>query len=332
MIATTVAALLTAATLQPDFSTSQPTDGAWNHAVHVATSTDGRAWVERDTPVRIRSTSPDVLVLSGKGDAGEAGIIALYTLDMLSGGNLAMSRWLAVDEGKRWFATPGVTIEGDWGGAVRNISVTQLDDGRIRIYVVIALPQKPAPRETHPTDPSPRPTPPGPPGRPRPVQPPTLPLDPAKEDTHTLSLIRSAISTDGLKFTIEEGNRHEAEGITAADVAWTGKHWLLVFSRANAIHAATSDDGLTFTDQPALTWEAATDPSILIKPDGAAKLLAATPTGIRAADIDLKTHTLRIDQGTLIPGPAGHPTAAILHSGTHILLLTRFLDGRDPRW
>jgi hypothetical protein len=228
--------------IEPGGAGLQPMDGAWNHAVHVATSADGRKWIERDAPVRVRATSPDVLVLSGKGGAGEAGLLALYTLDMASGGNLSLSRWLSNDAGNRWYATPGISIEGDWGGAVRDVSVVQLDDGRIRMYVVLP----PAPRTPgrdltppgQPPDQPPMPTPPGPPNRPKFPEPPRIPTDPVKGEAPPVSLVRSAISSDGLKFVVEEGNRFEAEGIASADVMFVGSQWVMVIGRGGNVFGA----------------------------------------------------------------------------------------------
>ncbi len=330
MMHTLVFGLLALSPLQPDLS-AQPGDGAWNHAVHMATSADGRAWSQRDVPVRVRSTSPTVVSLSGKGDAGEAGLLALYTLDLGGSHGMTLGRWLSNDAGRRWYATDGLSIEGDWGGTPNDISVVQLDDGRLRMYVVITPPPPRPVRD--PTDPGlPQlPPPPGPPGRPRPLPPPSVPDGPGPQDPPP-AIVRSAISADGLKFVIEAGNRFEHETITTVDVQHIGGQWIMLMTHGRSVIGARGDDGLAFKLESAITWEAAMEPALSITPSGEVRALAATRRGIAAGVLDTQTWTLKPDTSPLIPGPAGHPTAAFLADGTQLLLFTRFLDGRDPRW
>ena len=329
MMHTIVLGLL-AASLQPELS-AQPADGAWNHAVCMATSMDGRTWNERDVPVRVRSTSPTVVSLSGKGDAGEEGLLALYTLDLGGSHGMSLGRWVSNDAGKRWYATTGLSIDGDWGGSPRDICVVQLDDGRIRMYGVITPPPPPPVRD--PGDPgTPQlPLPPGPPGRPRPIPPPSVPEGPPREAPLT-AVVRSAISTDGLKFVIEAGDRFELANITTVDVAPVNGKWVMLLTRGREIVGARGDDGLAFTLEPAMSWEAAMEPTLCTIPAGELRVFAATQRGIVSATLDTQSWKIKPDASTLVSSPAGHPTTTFLAGGTQLLLFTRFLDGRDPRW
>lgn len=323
--------VMAAAMMQPDSASLQPGDGAWNHEVRLATLDERGAWVESDTPVRARSTSPRILSLSGKGQAGEAGLLALYTLDLRPGEGLIVSRSLSNDGGRRWYVTPGVGFEGDTGPAIDSFCVAQLEDGRLRMYLLSkGGTQSVSPFPGLPNLP-PWPTPPGPPDRPKPLPPPSVPEGPGKSDESPKAVIRSAISEDGLKFVIETGTRYESERVTSMDVMRVGDSWLMVMSRGGTIVAARSEDGLKFKDEPALRWEGAVEPALWMTPEGP-RVLASTRAGIVSAVLDAKSWSIATDLGVMVSGPAGNPTAASREGGAGILLFTRFLDGRDPRW
>jgi hypothetical protein len=74
------------------------------------------------------------------------------------------------------------------------------------------------------------------------------------------------------------------------------------------------------------------EPALVGAAGGGARVLAATRSGIGAAALDTKAWTMTVESGVVIAGAAGNPTAVTLDDGSQVLLLTRFLDGRDPRW
>jgi len=136
------------------------------------------------------------------------GRLILYAVDGSGLGGPGLVFAESKDEGKTWTCGK-VDIQG------ADPDVLLLPDGRIRVYYV-EFPFGP--------------------GQP--------PADPSKADKP--NRIQSAISTDGKKFTVEEGIRLEGIAYTDPDVIQVGDAWFMYVSTGTTAWAARAPDGLTF--------------------------------------------------------------------------------------
>jgi hypothetical protein len=136
------------------------------------------------------------------------GRLIIYAVDGSGLGGQGLVYAESNDEGKSWTCGK-VNIQG------ADPDVVLLPDGKIRVYYV-EFPFGP--------------------GQP--------PADPAKTDKP--NQIKSAISSDGKNFTVEEGVRLEGIAYTDPDVIRVGNEWFMYVSTGTTAWAARSDDGLAF--------------------------------------------------------------------------------------
>jgi hypothetical protein len=193
--------------------------------VFLATSEDGLKFVERKDPLMRKSGSPDVLVLerdlAATGTPGsKQGDVLVYMMDARHSdkkNSEKLARMFSSDGGENWSGARAVEIywpNSQAKGVIRDPSVVQLEDGRLRMYYY---------------------------------------LQNARGVQRPQHAIGSAISMDGVKFTPEDGYRLEAEGVTAPDVVKVGAGWLMFMAAEGKTVLARSSDGLIFTVDPSFS-------------------------------------------------------------------------------
>ncbi|MCI0341053.1 MAG: alpha/beta hydrolase fold domain-containing protein [Planctomycetales bacterium] len=177
----------------------------------------------------------------------------------------------------------------------------RLPDGRIRLYYFAS----PAPQGRGPGDPA------------------------RAEGPHE---VRSAVSTDGLRFVEEDGVRFAREGLTDPDVVRLPDGRFRMYfpvhagRAAGSVLSATSPDGLAFTEDPGVRHPAPAIPGAIVLPDGRVRLYVNGPGGIvsRTSDDGL---AFREEPGVRIAAHEGRlladPGAARLPDGRVALVWKR---------
>ncbi len=86
--------------------------------------------------------------------------------------------------------------------------------------------------------------------------------------------IHSAVSSDGINFTVEEGTRFKAQNIFDPDVVrLKDGRWRMFLNNADKIISATSSEGLSFTADSGVRVETrGSIPGSILLPDGAVRL------------------------------------------------------------
>jgi hypothetical protein len=317
----------------------------WNQQVHVATSTDGLTWREfSDDPVMRRAGVPDLLLLdrdlptpagtgSGKGD------LVMYTVDARAGKDAGtrIARLVSADAGKIWSQPKVVSI--DFGsnhpeGRPVAPAVVQTENGRLRLYFL-------QPNWT------PAAAPPRVPGLPEPIQlPPRKPRDPAPAlpprpgpiprapepfiFTSGPQHILSAISDDGINFTLEDGVRFEGDAIADPDVVRSGDEWLMFLSLGERVILARSPDGLHFERDTGLTLDGGVMPGAVVLPDGRVRVYRCSRAGIVALVLDPKNNAVARDPGVRLEAPAAFPSVCPLPGGGYAAAFQRPMPSPRP--
>jgi hypothetical protein len=300
---------------QPDRA---PQDSPRNHQIHVATSADGLTWEETQAPVMRMASVPDIIELSGKGSAGAAGTLVIYTVDFRNveePGRERIARLVSTDGGKTWDEPRPIAIEGKttrW--AAVDPSVVQLEDGRLRLYFYEMLPRPTSPRDN-----------PGIPGVPTiPINP--RPHEPPREAAGPKHRILSAVSDDGLTFRPEEGERLALEGITDSEVIQSGGEWLMFLSRGEETLLAYSKDGLKFEHDTDFVCRDGGVPGAIGMDDGTVRAYLSGRRGIVSTIYDPGRGTFKPDGGLRVRGPCADPAVWRLANGAYVMVLKRFTD------
>lgn len=194
----------------------QGDQGPTNHNVYVTTPSDPSAFVDSDTPVFEKASVPDAVRLHTASAAGEVGDMLMYfpSFENFAGNGserIAYSR--STDNGLTWSTRQSATITDQLNaGAAVDPSLVQLDDGRLRMYFFGS--------ETTTGDPA------------------------SVAGDHVMY---SAISDDGVNFTVEPGERLALEKITDPEVIEFNNQWIMYVAEGRTTLIATSDNGLDFT-------------------------------------------------------------------------------------
>lgn len=177
------------------------------HSIYATTSTNPDSFPDSPTPITELASVPDGLRLTQTTTAGMAGDILVY----FARSGLCMVR--STDNGATWSNPLAVVMTGNTtiGGPV-DPSLVQLDNGQLRLYYFGS--------ETTSGDPA------------------QVPGD---------HVIYSALSDDGIHFTVENGQRFALESITDPEVLQLGSTWIMYLSQGSISLIATSIDGLNFT-------------------------------------------------------------------------------------
>jgi len=216
------------------------------HDVYITFSADPASFPV-GTLVTKSGSVPDVLVCTVTTTTCNVGDLLIYFVDPLAKQPSAgVSMIKSTDGGKTWSARQTITLANKQNqGPVVDPSVMQLSDGRIRLYFFA----------------------------------PDGPLTGGPADT-TLHNVDSAVSNDGIAFTVESGVRFSAQHLTDPEVITNGKEWFMYYSIGIQSGVATSTDGLSFTEQGTLPSTIGGVPGAIVLKDGSIRAYGCTPTGI----------------------------------------------------
>lgn len=141
-----------------------------------------------------------------------SGRLIIYAVDGALRSRSGLMVAISDDNGMTWQqGSLQMTRPGSFGGA--DPEVVQLSDGRLRLYFVV-FPQR-------------------------------LPR-PGVIDPNIKNQVRSAVSSDGIRYEEEEGIRFEYPQITDPDVVKIGNKWWMYLAQGPRLIAASSADGLSF--------------------------------------------------------------------------------------
>lgn len=195
-------------------------NGPFYHKVYKATSTDGVTFTKTGELIMDKSSVPDVVKMND-------GTLYIYAVDGAQRSNSGIMVARSKDNGKTWEqGSLNVKTSRTKFSVGADPQAVLLPDGSIRLYYLVFPDKKP------PLDSTGKPIP-----------------------TGEKNYIKSAVSTDGVNFTEEEGSRFEMTQIwTDPDVikidpstgSGQGK-WFMYLSEGSKNIATTSDDGMTFT-------------------------------------------------------------------------------------
>jgi hypothetical protein len=219
-----------------------------DHKVYVTRSSDPESFEDSTEIVFEKASVPDVVLLTQDSEAGDEGDLLMYfpsfeNVHSPDEEQIAYSR--STDNGVTWSERESITMEGndDIGTAV-DPSLVQLSDGRLRMYFYGS--------EFTQGDPA------------------------QSAGDHSFY---SAVSSDGVNFTVEDGVRFAAEKITDPEVVQHNGRWIMYISRGPETLIATSSDGLTFALEDE-EWDGGGVPGAYVDDDGDVHLYGCGQGGI----------------------------------------------------
>ncbi|MCC6660000.1 MAG: hypothetical protein IT437_03850 [Phycisphaerales bacterium] len=288
-----------------------------------AGSADGLTFERAEGPaVLARAGAPDLVELSGEGKAGPKGALVFYAVNRVRLTGIAAAEVVvlrSVDGGQSWSSGDPVAFVGpSVREPVEDLSIVQLPDGRLRLYFMLAreeaLPQGPIVPD--PWDPN-RPAPVRPPVPMTPDQPPwpatpSFPApkvpEPVPPGPHApLRAVLSAVSDDGVRFTIEGGTRTALEGLEAPDVVYCpapgGGQWLMFFASGGQTRLARSRDGLAWEVDGVFTAPGPGRPAAYRLLDGRIRILRPLSSNSNALVFDPATGRIEGEPEVRLPGP-----------------------------
>lgn len=226
-------------------------DDVQEHDVYVTRSDDPTAFEDSSEIVFDMGSVPDAVLLTQDSEAGNAGDLLMYfpSFKNFSGaGDEKIMAAKSTDNGATWIELGLITMENAIEGVTAvDPSLIQLEDGRLRMYFYgsqFVAGQDPA----------------------------------SIEGDHN---IYSAISEDGLTFTMEAGVRWAQEKITDPDVVYHPDFgtWLMYISEGPKTHIITSNDGLEWFDSE-FDWDGGGVPGAYVAADGTVYLYGCGQGGI----------------------------------------------------
>ena len=199
-------------TMKDDFVYNWSTmdSGPYGDSVTFATSTDLTIWYPSGKILATHASVPGVVIKEGK--------IFIYYVDVTQDGKAEQTGLVMSDDnGKTWSDGQIMTIEGIENRAVADPDPVLLEDGQIRLYYFDINDSR---------------------------------LNPGPNGIEPPQRIYSAISSDGIHFTQENGVRFVREGAFDPDVERDGNTWrMYVGTPDNEVVSAISTDGLNFTEE-----------------------------------------------------------------------------------
>jgi len=181
--------------------------GPFYHDLYVATSPDGLTF-SGSKKILEHASVPDIIKLPD-------GRIAVYAVEAARRSLSGLLVSISEDEGKSWKSGSVRFTSSLVGGADPEVILT--DEGKIRLYF-ITFGQRPGGKKPDPNNP----------------------------DPNIKNVIKSALSTDGINFTMEEGSRFEYPLMTDPDVIKIGSKWFAYISEGRKNIAISSSDSLSF--------------------------------------------------------------------------------------
>lgn len=190
-------------------------NGPFYHKVYKATSTDGITFTKTGELIADKSSVPDVVRMND-------GTLFIYAVDGAQRSNSGFMVARSKDNGATWEqGSLHVKTSRTKFSVGADPQAVLLPDSSIRLYYLVFPDKKP------PLDSTGKPIP-----------------------TSEKNYIKSAVSSDGINFTEEGGNRFEMTQIwTDPDVIKIGSRWFMYLSEGSKNIAATSDDGMTFVTE-----------------------------------------------------------------------------------
>lgn len=311
-------------------------DGPWNHQIHFATSDDGVNFKVVERPFATRASVPEIIELTGKGRAGLRGSLVVYAVsgEERGEGESGLVRFVSIDGGATWTGPTALRFEGlapDSRWPV-DPAVMQLEDGRLRMYFYL-MKQGPQPAAAPPAEPRPRPAP-------RPREPDFPPIDaplperparPGVVEGGEAHEIGSAVSTDGVVFTVESGVRLRLPGVTDPAVVKSGEEWLMFLSRGNRVLLARSRDGLEFNRDEKFDLDGGGVPGALALEGGRVRVYQTARGAVTSAIFDPSTGRVEREAGARLEGRWADPSVFRLAEGGYVAVFKSFMTGGPGR-
>ncbi len=216
------------------------------HNTYLAVSTGPTDFSPAAEPIFTSASVPEVVKLNN-------GDLLLYFVDaatLITPGTERLAYSKSIDSGKTWSTKQHIVITGKTNaGAVVDPSVVELSDGTLRMYFFGS--------ETTQGDPA------------------------ATEGDH---VVYSAVSSDGLNWTVEDGERFAAARLTDPEVVQMDDHyWLMYYSLGTTTGIATSSDGLEWFESKQ-SWAGGGVPGAYLDADRTVHLYGCSPSGLMTAD------------------------------------------------
>ncbi|HUY85300.1 MAG TPA: exo-alpha-sialidase [Candidatus Dormibacteraeota bacterium] len=177
--------------------------GPFYHDVYTATSTDGIHFTSTNNKIAEHASVPDAIKLS-------SGQLVFYAVDGAQRSSSGALMGVSDDGGKTW-KLGSLQLSGGGQGGMADPQVVMADNGQLRIYYTTFPGGPPAPGQ--------------PPGGSGP------------------NIIDSAVSSDGIHFTKEPGDRIARDQITDPDIVKIGNTWFMYLAQGPEQIYATSPAG-----------------------------------------------------------------------------------------
>ncbi|MFA5030487.1 MAG: hypothetical protein WC495_02790 [Patescibacteria group bacterium] len=184
--------------------------GPYGDSVTFAISTDLTTWYPSGEILAIHASVPGAVIKDGK--------IFVYYVNVSEDGKAEQTGFVTSDDnGRTWSDEQLLEIQGIENRAVADPDPVLLEDGRIRLYYFDINESR---------------------------------VNPSNNRVPSPQRIYSAVSSDGVNFTQENGVRFVRDGAFDPDVERDGNTWrMYVGTPDNEVVSAISTDGLNFTEE-----------------------------------------------------------------------------------
>ena len=297
-IAMLLAGILLPTQQEPRKKQKKNNDGPWNHKIHFAVSRDSLEWKEVRTPLAEKASVPDIVQLEQDSPAGKRGTLLVYAVSFEEPVPEYPTRigvWSSGDGGKTWSGMKRLGIKGgNLDGRAVDPSIVPLPGGNLRLYFYDMAKRKPSNRN-----------------------------DPYRA--------YSAVSRDGVTFTVERGIRFEsAVPMTDPEVIRWKDEWLMFFAQKGSVGMARSKDGMEFELVEGFRIPDGGIPGAIALPDGRVRVYCSTRKGITSVTLDPETGKSREDEGVRIRPGVADPAVWQCEDGAYVMMVKRWMSRKKP--